>query len=296
MIPRRGLLDRRRDPGSAGSAGSAGGGRRDSGPPGTWERWRRRLGIDRLGVVGSSLLAGLILVVGVAVFALLGGERFGPPPGAMPTPVGSLPPGSQPPDRRVAAFLALATSPDLAMHVLAKTTATVGETAVTVTTDLDHRGGGHAGVVTVTEEGRVGTTDVVVLPPDAYVRETGGPWRKGAAPKRPIDPFFGLTAETPVADLGSEVVDGVELRRLRLALLPVDTTFDPDVREVRYDATAFDLWVDAEGRPVKGSFRLDGSALTHEGAEREQRVPVTIATDFTFSRVGEPVEIVAPPA
>ena len=69
MIPRRSILDRRQrpDPGQSGGAGRG---------PGPERTWRQRLGIDRLGVVGSSAIAGLILVAGVGLIALFGGERF----------------------------------------------------------------------------------------------------------------------------------------------------------------------------------------------------------------------------
>jgi hypothetical protein len=77
-------------------------------------------------------------------------------------------------------------------------------------------------------------------------------------------------------------------------MLPIDTTFAADVREVVYDSTAFDLWIDDQGHPVTGTFELLGSGLTHEGAEPERRVPLSLRTEYNFSRVGEPIEILPP--
>jgi hypothetical protein len=295
MIPRRSILGRR--PGKGGGTTPAAPGARPPTPrpgPGPAPTWRGRLHIDRLGVVGSSAIAGLILVAGVAIVALLGGERFGSTSSATATPVGSQPVGSQPPDPAVAAFVALATDPARSMRIETTTTALVGGTRAEVASTLDHVGATYAGSLLVTDTNTRTPTDVIVLPPDAYARDPTGPWRKGAAPRRPLDPFFGLGAATPIADLGLETVEGVELRHLRLAMLPIDTTFAADVREVVYDSTAFDLWIDDQGHPVTGTFELLGSGLTHEGAEPERRVPLSLRTEYNFSRVGEPIEILPP--
>ncbi|HEY8169075.1 MAG TPA: hypothetical protein VIF84_10190, partial [Candidatus Limnocylindrales bacterium] len=205
MIPRRSILGRR--PGKGGGTTPAAPGARPPTPrpgPGPAPTWRGRLHIDRLGVVGSSAIAGLILVAGVAIVALLGGERFGSTSSATATPVGSQPVGSQPPDPAVAAFVALATDPARSMRIETTTTALVGGTRAEVASTLDHVGATYAGSLLVTDTNTRTPTDVIVLPPDAYARDPTGPWRKGAAPRRPLDPFFGLGAATPIADLGLE--------------------------------------------------------------------------------------------
>ena len=79
------------------------------------------------------------------------------------------------------------------------------------------------------------------------------------------------------------------MRHLRVALLPVDTTFAPAVKDVVYTSTVFDVWVDASGAPVRGVFTLDARARKDDAP-----VAASIRSEFTFSRVGEPLSI-APP-
>jgi len=245
--------------------------------------------MPRLGVIQSSIIAGVVLVAPAGLFALVFGDRFRTGSGAEATPVGSMPQGSLPSSPVVGAFVALVSAPDRTFHVESRTVVTVGGETVTVLSALDFAGPDYAGTLDVTTSARPTHSDIVVIPPVAYSRESGGPWRDGDAPQRSLDPFLGLTAGTVIADLGAEVVDGRPLRHLRLALLPVDTTFAPAVKDVVHTWTVFELWVDASGKPVRGLFTLDARAR-----KDDKPVPVSIRSDLSFSRVGEPL-VIAPP-
>jgi hypothetical protein len=240
-------------------------------------------------VVASAIVAAVVLVIAAAVYALVGGDRFGPTAPGVPTPVGSMPTGSQPPSSALRAFVTLVGRSDRTFHVETRTDVTVGDKTVTVTSALDHAAAAYAGTIDITSAIRSKHEDVVTIPPSTYVRETDGPWRSGDAPGRSLDPFAGLTAATAVADLGVETVEGRSLHHLRIALLPVDTTFGPEVKGVVYASTVFEVWVDDTGAPVSGTFVLEGAAQVSD-------VPVhlTIRATFAFSRVGAPIEITAP--
>ncbi|MGH2406591.1 MAG: hypothetical protein ACRDF7_00745 [Candidatus Limnocylindrales bacterium] len=241
-----------------------------------------------LGVVSSAIFAAVVLVVVAAVYALVTGDRFAATDPGLATPVGSLPAGTQPPAAAVRAFEALVRRADRTFHVDTTTEVTVADTIVTVASSLDHAGPAYAGTIDVTSPNKQSHDEIVTIPPTSYVRETGA-WRSGDAPKRSLDPFAALTLTTPVADLGIDVVDGQPLHHLRLALLPVDTTFAPEVKQVVYVSTSFDVWVNDAGTPLSADFLLRGRAVMSEKA-----VELTIHATFTFSRVGVPITITAP--
>jgi hypothetical protein len=241
-------------------------------------------------VLASAAIAAVVLVIAAAVYALVAGDRFAPVAPPSPTPVGSLPASSGAPSSALSAFAALVGRSDRTFHVETRTEVTVGDKTVTVVSSLDHAGASYAGTIDITSPNRTQHEDVVTVLPFTYVRDTDGPWRSGDAPKRSLDPFSGLGVGIATADLGLETVDGRSLRHLRLALLPVDTTFAPEVKSVVYTSTIFDVWVDSAGAPVSGSFVLEGAAIVSE-----KPVTVRIRATFVFSRVGEPMTIVAPP-
>jgi hypothetical protein len=241
-------------------------------------------------VLASAVIAALVLVALAAIYALVAGDRFSPVAAPLPTPVGSLPGSSGPPSSAARAIVMLVDQADRTFHVDTRTDVTVGDRTVTVASSLDHAGAAYAGTIDITSPTRTKHEDVVTVLPFTYVRETDGPWRSGDAPKRSLDPFTGLSGATPVADLGLESVDGRSLHHLRLATLPVDTTFGPEVKSVVYTSTTFDVWVDDAGAPVSGTFALEGTAIVSE-----KPVAVTIRATFIFSRVGEPMMISAPP-
>jgi hypothetical protein len=243
----------------------------------------------RLGVLASAVIAAVVLVMLAAVYALVAGDRFSPVAPPSPTPVGSLTAPSGSPSTTLRAFVALVGRSDRTFHVETRTDVTVGDKTVTVVSALDHAGAAYAGSIDITSPNRSQHEDVVTVLPFTYVRETDGPWRSGDAPKRSLDPFSGLSSATPVAELGLETVDGRSLHHLRLVLLPVDTTFGPEVKSVVYTSTTFDVWVDDAGAPVSGTFALEGTAVVSEVP-----VAVTIRATFVFSRVGEPMQITAP--
>jgi hypothetical protein len=241
-----------------------------------------------LGVISSAIVAAVVLVVVAAIWALATGDRFAPVDPGLATPVGSLPVGTQPPSGALPAFEALVGGAGRTFHLETTTVVTVGATTVTVASSLDHAGSSYAGTIDVISPNKSSHDEIVTIPPTAYVRETAA-WRTGPAPKRSLDPFAGLNAATPAADLGMETVAGQSLHHLRLFLLPVDTTFAPEVKEVVYVSTAFDVWVDDSGAPVSATFLLQGHAQMSE-----KPVDLTIRATFTFSRVGVPVTITAP--
>lgn len=244
----------------------------------------------RLGVIQSSIVAAVVLVAAAGLYALVAGDRFdGGDPAATATPLGSMPVGSEPPSSTVAAFLAFVSGPEPSFHVETRTVVTLAEETVTVVSVLDHAGANYAGTIEITTAHRLTRNEVITIPPSSYLREPDGPWRTGDAPKRGLSPFASLSAATAIADLGLENVAGRELRHLRVDLLPVDTTLAPSVKDVVYSATTFDLWVDASGAPVSGTFSLDAMAR-----KDDKPATVTIRSEFTFSRVGEPMDIVAP--
>ena len=241
-----------------------------------------------LGVISSAILAAVVLVVVAAVYALLTGDRFAPTDPGLATPVGSPPAGTRPPSAALHAFEALVGRADRTFHVETTTDVTAGDTTVTVASSLDHAGPAYAGTIDVTSPNKSSHDEIVTIPPTSYVRETGA-WRSGDAPQRSLDPFASLTASTPVADLGLDSIAGRSLHHLRLALLPVDSTFAPEVKQVVFDSTVFDVWVDDAGTPVSGDFVLRGHAQMSEKA-----VGLTIHATFTFTRVGLPITITAP--
>jgi hypothetical protein len=239
-------------------------------------------------VVSSAIVAAVVLVVVAAIWALATGDRFAPVDPGLATPVGSLPAGTQPPSGALPAFEALVGGAGRTFHVETTTIVTVGTTTVTVSSVLDHAGSSYAGTVDVISPNKSSHDEIVTIPPTAYVRETAA-WRTGPAPKRSLDPFAGLTAATPAVELGIEALAGLSLHHLRLFLLPVDTTFAPEVKDVVYASTVFDVWVDDAGAPVRGDFLLTGRAQMSE-----KPVDLTIHATFMFSKVGVPVTITAP--
>lgn len=257
-------------------------------PPGSLlSRLRERR--PRFGVVLSAIIAAVALVAAAAVWALVGGDKFGPTEPGRPTPVGSIAGSSQAPSAALRALVRWAGHTDRTFHLETRTEVTVGDRVVTVSSSLDHAAAAYAGIIDIVSERRSRHVEVVIVPPSTYLRETDGPWRSGDAPQRSLDPFAGLTAATAAADLGLETVEGRLLHHLRIALLPVDTTFGPEVKDVVYTSTDFDVWVDDVGVPVSGTFVLKGIARMSDAP-----VQPTIRSTFVFSRVGAPIEITVP--
>lgn len=161
------------------------------------------------------------------------------------------------------------------------------------TLDGDISGAGYrAAVLSRASDGTSTTFDLIRLDEVTYSRPAGGKWKVAGAldQTQPVNPFTKLDV-TDLRDIGVATVDGRELHRLRTTHWNGEELSRPDLTEPRIAKTEFSVLVDEGGTPVAGvlDFRLIGK-LGPGGFPFDFLYRVT----YTFSAVGEPVEITKP--
>jgi hypothetical protein len=130
--------------------------------------------------------------------------------------------------------------------------------------------------------------DMVLLDGEAFSRESGGTWAKGdgALVQSSLDGLLKAFrfVEDP-SDLGYRGVESIEGRDLHRLTAVTEIPYVPAAGGTgTYDR--FDIWVESDGTPV-----LIRSAFSATGPNGET---IDGETDFTFSKVGGPIEIVSP--
>jgi hypothetical protein len=194
----------------------------------------------------------------------------------------------------VAAFIAIAGSPDFSGHASVVATMDIGAMAFVMESTSDFALNEMATVTTIELEGQRVSTEVVVADGKAYVRPPGGAWQVMATP--PIgseqDVFTRLDDPSDVTYLKTQLVGGRILHRIKLKdALPIDPSRVSTARivDVQVDKASFEILVDDAGVPVLGYYDFEGSA-----AIEDVRQAIVIDADYRFSKIGEPIDIDPP--
>jgi hypothetical protein len=170
----------------------------------------------------------------------------------------------------------------------AKTSLGTQEQTADVRLSGDLNGEDVAMKITGTSGGQAIDQEIIVIGDAAYARQGSGAWQQGARSSvaSSITALFKAIRLVDDAgalrDAGTETIDGQELRHLTASgTIP----YVPAAGGTgQYDV--FDIYVLEDGTPV-----LARTAFSATGPNGEA---VTGTTDFTFSKVGGPIEITAP--
>ena len=129
----------------------------------------------------------------------------------------------------------------------------------------------------------------------AYLKVGSGAWQRIAAgfgAATVVDPFGGADAPGTVTFVGARTVNGQTLSTLTVTagrLFDLTTIPAPNLSEEQVRFTTWTLVVDEVGRPVSGTYRLDG--VGRVGSQLQQLV---VELNATFSKVGSAITIQAP--
>ena len=244
------------------------------------------------------LLAAMLTACGGAASSPAATEAPQPSTVVTPAPPSEAPPTEAPPTEAPppadaggpyaeALVAALAADP-LVMHLEQVATATTPTGDVEATMSSDFSGDDLDVALELTSAGQTVHMDMVVLGETAYVRQGDADWvsvPKQAAEAQLAGLVQNMRLVTDPLDLrhvGVEEVDGRDLHHLTASrTIPYAPAAGGSGQ---YDV--FDIWVEEDGTPVL--------AKTAFSATDPNGVAVSGTTNFEFSNVGGPIEIVAP--
>lgn len=231
-------------------------------------------------------------------FALILGGCGGSPspsPSVVADPTPTPPPPTA--EEVIAAFLALTGDPELTMRVVAdgKVTVTAGGATedVKISFDMEIRGEDGIGKAVVDTGPSDVTFRMLLVENRAYV-DDNGTWSEipDYKPTTPLNPFSRLTGPADLTYRGHDIRDDRRTHHLSvLAWLGGDLSLleAQGWTELKTDYTLTTLTVDDAGAPIEMNF-TGGISGRYQGALASAAFEVT----YTFSNVGEPVEIPTP--
>jgi hypothetical protein len=254
-----------------------------------------------------SRATGLGLVLAATVLALAAcstapassaGPSVAPPSGATPA---ATPPAAPAPTAAAsataggplaAAVVAKLAADPLILHLeqvaTAKTTVNQTEVSADVTLSGDLDGADMALTIKGTSGGQALDQEIVVVGDKAYVRQSGGPW--SSAPRSVVASTLtnlvtSIRLVSDPADLREVGVETIEGRSLHHLTASRTIPYAPAAGGTgQYDV--FDIWVQDDGTPVIAKTAFSATATGGTKASG--------TTDFRFTNVGGPIDIVAP--
>ena len=251
-------------------------------------------------------LAALLLVgVGLIAFALLGGrlpfDIFAGAP-VTPAPRPTAPPASPTPSPTPEAwradpshpaneFSALMTSPDVSYHLETKVTASYLTSQDVLAEAWDVSGADLTYLLTYNKPSGIAKRKAIRVGDRLYVKEDAKDWVEQQVFDR--WDIFGAKTNDAYARLmfvGQEVRDGKAVYHvvLPVAGFPYVST-DALVITGAPSVSSWDVWVDETGHPLTASMRAG-----FNGVIERRSIPIQMLFEYTFSKVGDPVDIQAP--
>ena len=189
-------------------------------------------------------------------------------------------------------FLAILTAPSFAAHCTISGKLTVGSTPYALSGAYDVGGHDSHQVLTVATPGTPQTSELIDAAGVAYVKR-GGLWFEKPATDATSskDLASALRTMLDVRDTGTELKDGRLLHHLESrsgARIPLSAIGSADPAG---DGTAsIDFYVEDDGTPVL--MEIDAAWTQVSGSTRQ---PASMAIEYHFVTVGQPVAIAAPP-
>jgi hypothetical protein len=249
----------------------------------------------------------LVVVGGLFAYAIFGDRLpFGPlaAPRVTPRPTPSAAPVSptpaptaeawrNDPSHPVNLFSALMTSTDASYHLDTKVTVSYLTSQEALGESWDVSGPDLTYLITYNESSGVAKRRAIRKGDELYVKEGDKPWVEQVAFEK-SDIFGALNndAYSKLTFVGQEQRNGKTAYHLTLPVagFPYAST-ETLVITGAPSVSSWDVWVDEAGKPLSAAMHAG-----FNGVIERRSIPIQMGFEYTFSKVGEPVEIEVPPA